>query len=54
MRWPTVLGRAMRTTFREDCDLPDRPCRWFIYKDTTKPRAIHYERQGFTPPADAP
>ena len=38
----------------EDCDLPDRPCRWFIYKDTTKPRAIHYERQGFTPPADAP
>lgn len=38
----------------EDCDMPDRPCRWFIYKDVTKPRAIHYERQGFTPPADAP
>jgi hypothetical protein len=38
----------------EDCDLPDRPCRWFIYKDVTRPRAIHYERQGFTPPADAP
>jgi len=38
----------------EDCDLPDRPCRWFIYKDVTKPRAIHYERQGFTPPPDAP
>jgi hypothetical protein len=38
----------------EDCDLPDRPCRWFIYKDVTKPRRIHYERQGFLPPADAP
>jgi hypothetical protein len=38
----------------EDCDLPDRPCRWFIYKDVTKPRAVHYERQGFTPPAHAP
>jgi len=38
----------------EDCDLPDRPCRWFIYKDVTKPRRIHYERQGFSPPADAP
>ena len=38
----------------EDCDLPDRPCRWFIYKDTTKPRRIHYERQGFPVPADAP
>jgi hypothetical protein len=38
----------------EDCDLPDRPCRWFIYKDPAKPRRIHYERQGFTPPADAP
>lgn len=38
----------------EDCDLPDRPCRWFIYKDVTKPRAVHYERQGFTPPPDAP
>jgi len=37
----------------EDCDLPDRPCRWFIYKDTTKPRRIHYERQGFQAPADA-
>jgi hypothetical protein len=37
-----------------DCDLPDRPCRWFIYKDTSKPRRIHYERQGFAPPADAP
>lgn len=38
----------------EDCDLPDRPCRWFIYKDATKPRRIHYERQGFPVPADAP
>jgi hypothetical protein len=38
----------------EDCDLPDRPCRWFIYKDTTKPRRVHYERQGFPVPADAP
>ena len=38
----------------EDCDLPDRPCRWFIYKDTSKPRRIHYERQGFPVPADAP
>lgn len=38
----------------EDCDLPDRPCRWFIYKDVTRPRAVHYERQGFTPPPDAP
>lgn len=38
----------------EDCDLPDRPCRWFIYKDVTRPRRIHYERQGFDPPADAP
>ncbi len=38
----------------EDCDLPDRPCRWFIYKDVSKPRRVHYERQGFTPPADAP
>ena len=38
----------------EDCDLPDRPCRWFIYKDAARPRAVHYERQGFTPPADAP
>jgi hypothetical protein len=38
----------------EDCDLPDRPCRWFIYKDVSKPRRIHYQRQGFEPPADAP
>ena len=38
----------------EDCDLPDRPCRWFIYKDTSKPRRVHYERQGFEAPADAP
>lgn len=38
----------------EDCDLPDRPCRWFIYKDVTRPRRIHYERQGFDAPADAP
>jgi hypothetical protein len=38
----------------EDCDLPDRPCRWFIYKDVTKPRRIHYERQGFASPSDAP
>jgi len=38
----------------EDCDLPDRPCRWFIYKDVTRPRRVHYERQGFAPPPDAP
>ena len=38
----------------EDCDLPDRPCRWFIYKDPTKPRRVHYERQGFVAPPDAP
>lgn len=38
----------------EDCDLPDRPCRWFIYKDPATARRVHYERQGFTPPADAP
>ena len=38
----------------EDCDLPDRPCRWFIYKDAARPRSIHYERQGFVAPADAP
>jgi hypothetical protein len=38
----------------EDCDLPDRPCRWFIYKDPSRPRAIHYERMGFEAPADAP
>ena len=37
----------------EDCDLPDRPCRWFIYKDATRPRRIHYERQGFQARADA-
>ncbi|MCY7417117.1 MAG: hypothetical protein LH650_01230, partial [Chloroflexi bacterium] len=28
----------------EDCDLPDRPCRWFIYKDLAAARSIHYER----------
>jgi len=38
----------------EDCDLPDRPCRWFIYKDPTAPRRVHYERMGFDPPAHAP
>ena len=38
----------------EDCDLPDRPCRWFIYKDPERPRAVHYERMGFTPPDEAP
>jgi hypothetical protein len=38
----------------EDCDLPDRPCRWFIYKDPTRPRQVHYRRQGFEPPEDAP
>jgi len=38
----------------EDCDLPDRPCRWFIYKDATRTRRVHYERQGFEPPPDAP
>ncbi len=38
----------------EDCDLPERPCRWFIYKDASRPRRVHWERQGFVPPADAP
>jgi hypothetical protein len=38
----------------EDCDLPDRPCRWFIYKDPAAPRRVHYERMGFEAPADAP
>jgi hypothetical protein len=38
----------------EDCDLPDRPCRWFIYKDPSRPRRIHYERMGFLPPPGAP
>jgi hypothetical protein len=38
----------------EDCDMPDRPCRWFIYKDASKPRRVHYERQGFVAPPDAP
>ncbi len=34
----------------EDCDLPDRPCRWFIYKDPDAARSIDYERMGFRPP----
>jgi hypothetical protein len=38
----------------EDCDMPDRPCRWFIYKDPQAPRRIHYERMGFQAPTDAP
>lgn len=38
----------------EDCDLPDRPCRWFIYKDPTVVRRVHYERMGFTAPEEAP
>ncbi len=38
----------------EDCDLPDRPCRWFIYKDPSSPRAAHYERMGFEVPPNAP
>jgi hypothetical protein len=38
----------------EDCDLADRPCRWFIYKDPSAPRRIHYQRMGFEPPASAP
>lgn len=38
----------------EDCDLPDRPCRWFIDKDATKPRRVHHERLGFVAPSDAP
>jgi hypothetical protein len=38
----------------EDCDLPERPCRWFIYKDARRPRRVHWERQGFVPPDDAP
>jgi hypothetical protein len=35
----------------EDCDLPDRPCRWFIYKDPDHARSIDYERMGFRPPS---
>jgi hypothetical protein len=35
----------------EDCDLPDRPCRWFIYKDPAGARSVDYERMGFRPPA---
>ncbi len=38
----------------EDCDLPDRPCRWFIYKDPAAARRIHYERMGFPAPPEAP
>ena len=38
----------------EDCDLPDRPCRWFIYKDLAAARRIHYERMGFEAPEGAP
>jgi len=38
----------------EDCDLPDRPCRWFIYKDPAAARRIHYQRMGFEAPPDAP
>lgn len=38
----------------EDCDMPDRPCRWFIYKDPAAARRVHYERMGFEAPADAP
>jgi hypothetical protein len=38
----------------QDCDLPDRPCRWFIYKDPAAARRIHYERMGFEPPSSAP
>ncbi|MET0773716.1 MAG: hypothetical protein ABWZ82_11570 [Candidatus Limnocylindrales bacterium] len=34
----------------EDCDLPDLPCRWFIYKDPDGARSIDYERMGFRPP----
>ena len=33
----------------EDCDLPDRPCRWFIYKDPDAVRPVDYERMGFQP-----
>lgn len=36
----------------EDCDLPDRPCRWFIYKDPAAARAVHYQRMGFEAPGD--
>ena len=35
----------------EDCDLPDRPCRWFIYKDPDVVRPVDYERMGFQAPA---
>lgn len=38
----------------EDCDLPDRPCRWFIYKDPQAARRVHYERMGFAAPVKAP
>ena len=34
----------------EDCDLPDRPCRWFIYKDPDAVRPIDYQRMGFRAP----
>ena len=34
----------------EDCDMPDRPCRWFIYKDPDAVRSVDYERMGFRPP----
>lgn len=27
-----------------DCDLPDRPCRWFVYKDRAQTRPQHAER----------
>lgn len=36
----------------EGCDR-DGPCRWFIYKDPRRTRPEHYERQGFSAPADA-
>jgi hypothetical protein len=38
----------------EDCDMGDRPCRWFIYKDPAAVRRVHYERMGFEAPPDAP
>lgn len=43
--------RSRRPPMRplEDCDL-DRPCRWFVYKDTGAARPEHYDRMGFPGP----
>lgn len=36
----------------EDCDL-NRPCRWFVYKDTEAARLEHYDRMGFPGPTSS-